>query len=84
MKEKLTNAAVTTPQTLQCIVVALFIIGRKEQGLHRTREGLDYAKITKAISFCVEQFQSIVELFTKYTPLQFERAFLGRENIYCY
>ena len=79
-----TNLVVTTPQTLQYIAIALFIIGRKEQGLHRAREGLHYAKITKAISFYVDQFQDLVELFTKYTPLQFEMGFLGRENFHRY
>ena len=81
-EKKLTNAVVTTPQTLQYVAIALLIIGRKEQGLHRAREGLHYAKITKAISFYVDQFQDLVELFTKYTPLQFEMGFLGRENFY--
>ena len=70
------------PQALQFIAICLFIIGRKEQGLHKAREGLNFFKLTKAVSLYIEHFQRLVETLTTCSPRQFEMIFHGKKYFY--
>ena len=78
--QNLTSSVVITPQTLGYIAIALVLIGRKEQGLHRAREALHYANVTNAVSFFVEEQHNLIESITTCSQQQIEMMLLGEED----